>query len=116
MTQPRIIPRAAWRPFFDSLSNALVGKRAEIEASSLDLGDQVIAEWLPLVGITYDSHNDLLDVSMQGKEHFSHLIRHPHEIVVIEEADGVKSIAVNSVDGVEETIRFKAPLMLPEET
>jgi hypothetical protein len=91
----------------------LTGKRAEVEAASLELGDQVVASWLPIIGITYDSHNDLLDISMEGREHFSHLIRHPREIVVVDEADGIKSVAVKSKDGVEEIVRFKEALMLP---
>jgi Family of unknown function (DUF5335) len=49
------IDRAEWRSFFDAMSKALVGMRAEIEVASLALGDQIEAEWLPLLGITYDS-------------------------------------------------------------
>jgi len=113
MAQPSSVPKSAWRPFFDTISTALIGKRAEVEAASLDLGDQVVAEWLPLIGITYDSHNDLLDVAMQGREHLSHLIRHPRDIVVVEAAGGIKSMAVKTEDGVEEIIRFKDVLMLP---
>jgi len=55
------VPKAEWRAFFDRMSKALTGKRAEIEVASLDLGDQITAEWLPLIGITYDLHDDLLD-------------------------------------------------------
>jgi hypothetical protein len=36
------------------LSQGLVGAQAEIEVASLDLGDQIEAEWLPLLGITYE--------------------------------------------------------------
>jgi len=32
------IPQAEWRAFFDGLADALVGKRVEVEAASLDLG------------------------------------------------------------------------------
>ncbi len=116
MTQPSSVPRTAWRPFFDNLSKAVAGKSAEVESASLDLGDQIVAEWLPLIGITYDSSNDLLDVSMQGREHLSHLIRHPREIVDVEEAGELESVAVKTEDGTEETIRFKARLMLPAST
>ena len=49
------VPPSEWRAFFDRMSKALLGKWAEIEVASLDLGDQIIAEWVPLLGITYDS-------------------------------------------------------------
>ena len=48
------IDKQHWRAFFDWLSHGLLGARAEIEVASLDLGDQIEAEWLPLLGITYD--------------------------------------------------------------
>lgn len=113
MASARNVPQAGWRPFFDLMSKALIGKRAEVEAASLELGDQVVAEWLPLIGITYDSHNDLLDVAMEGPDHFNHLIRHPRQIAVVEGTNGLESVAVILDDGVEEVIRFKDPLMLP---
>ena len=36
------------------MSKALLGKWAEIEVASLDLEDQIVAEWVPLLGITYE--------------------------------------------------------------
>jgi len=46
------IEKPEWQAFFDTLSKGLVGMRAEIEVASLALGDQIVAEWLPLLGIT----------------------------------------------------------------
>jgi hypothetical protein len=43
----RKLEKAQWRPFLDTLSKLLEAKEAEIEVASLDLGDQVQAEWLP---------------------------------------------------------------------
>jgi hypothetical protein len=37
---------------------------AEIEVASLDLGDQIQAEWLPLIGITYDPNDDVVEVAL----------------------------------------------------
>lgn len=62
----RTIPQAEWRAFFDGLADALVGKRVEVEAASRELGDQIVAEWLPLLGVTYEAQDDLLDVAMSG--------------------------------------------------
>ena len=79
MSKLTMLPRAEWQPFFDRMAKALLGKRAEIEVASLELGDQIVAEWLPMIGITYDSRDDLLDVALDRTDH---LIPHPTEIVV----------------------------------
>ena len=67
MTTLRIIPKTEWRSFFDRLSKVLLGKRAEIEVATLDLGDQIVVEWVPMIGITYDSRDDLLDIALDGR-------------------------------------------------
>jgi hypothetical protein len=59
----------------------LGAKQAEIEVLSLDLGDQVEAEWLPLLGLAYDSKNDVLEVELEGMDH---LIPKPRDIYVEE--------------------------------
>ena len=41
MTKLLAVPAAEWRGFFDRLSKAALGKRADIEVASLNLGDQV---------------------------------------------------------------------------
>ena len=111
MTKLLAVPAAEWREFFDRMSKALLGKRAEIEVSSLDLGDQILAEWVPLVGITYDTGDQLLDVAFAGGT--NHLIRRPREIVVEEDAGGLKSVAVVDADGARQIVRLKEPLLLP---
>jgi hypothetical protein len=103
------VPQAEWRDFFDRMSKALTGKLAEIEVASLDLGDQIAAEWVPMLGITYDSKDDLLDVAL---DRYDHLIRHPKQIVVNEEQGGVASVAVVDADGTTQIVRMKQPLML----
>ena len=101
-----------WRAYFDRVSKALHGTRAEIEVSSLELGSQIMAEWVPLVGITYDSGDDLLDVALEGGT--NHLIRGPREIVVEEDATGLRSVAVVDADGARQTVKLKTPLPLRE--
>ena len=110
MSTLRVVPKAEWRSFFDGVSKVLLGKRAEIEVATLDLGDQIIAEWLPMIGITYDSKDDLLDVAL---DRMSHLIRRPREIVVEEGDTGLKSVAVVDADGARQIVNLKDPLLLP---
>jgi hypothetical protein len=110
MTKQTAVPPAEWRGFFDRMSKGLLGTRAEIEVASLDLGDQVLAEWVPLVGITYDSGDDLLDVALAGGT--NHLIRKPREISVQIDEAGLRSVAVVDAAGARQTVNLKEPLML----
>ena len=107
------LPQSEWRTFFDRMSKALLGKWAEIEVASLDLGDQIIVEWIPLLGITYDSRDDLLDVALDRS---NHLVRHPREVFVAESPAGLASVAVIDEDGARQVVRLKEPLMLPPAT
>ena len=50
----RKLERAEWRPFLDRVSKGLAGKQAEIKVASLDLGDQLQAGWVSLIGLVYD--------------------------------------------------------------
>ena len=109
----RTVPQTEWRTFFDRMSKALLGKWAEVEVADPDLGDQIIAEWIPMIGITYDSIDDLLDVALDRS---NHLIRHPREIVVEEGSTGLKSVAVIDCDGARQIVKLKDPLMLPPAT
>jgi hypothetical protein len=110
MSTLRTIPHSDWRPFFDRVSKGLVGKRAEIEVASLDLGDQIVAEWVPMLGITYEPHDDLLDIVL---DRANHVINHPREIVVEEEGDVLTSVAVVDAEGARQMVRLKDAMILP---
>src|SRR5215471_12246469 len=96
MSRVRTVPKNEWRDVFDRISKAVLGKWAEIEVASLDLGDQIVAEWIPMLGITYDSQDDLLDVALDRS---NHLIRHPKEILIEDDSSGLRSVAVVDADG-----------------
>ena len=106
----RKIDKPEWRAFFDWLSQGLLGARAEIEVASLDLGDQIEAEWLPLLGITYDSKNDLLEIALEGLDH---LIKHPKEVWADAGIGALLNFEVIDGEGVSQIIQLREPLMLP---
>jgi hypothetical protein len=106
----RDLPKTEWRGFFDRMSKSLLGKWAEIEVASLDLGDQIVDEWVPMLGITYDSRDDLLDV---GLDRGNRLIRNPCTIDVEDGAGGLAAVAVIDAEGARHVIRMKEPLALP---
>jgi hypothetical protein len=92
------------------MSTALLGKWAEIDVASLDLGDQIVAKSIPLLGITYDTGNDLLDIAL---DRVTHLIRSPREISVEELPTGLVTVAVVDSAGVRQVVRLTEPLTLP---
>src|SRR5688572_6930694 len=109
-----LLPKQAWKSYFETMSDVLIGKWAEVEVAALDLGDQIVAERLPLLGIAYDTKDDLVDVSLGGENRLNHLIRHPSQIEIVEDVDGVRSIAIMSGDGTVQVIRLRDPLRLPQ--
>jgi hypothetical protein len=104
------LEKSIWQPYFDAVSRVLSGKRAEIEVAALDLGDQIEAEWLPLLGITYDPKDDLIEVALEGVDH---LIPRPREVWVETEGLDLSSIQVIDSNGVRQIVMLRDPLMLP---
>lgn len=105
------IDRSQWAPFLDAVTNSLIGKQAEIEVVSLDLGDQIEAEWAPLIGITYDRKDDLIEIALDDLDH---LIRSPRELFIdYAVGDVVAAIEIVDGDGNRQIVRFKDPLALP---
>lgn len=104
------LEKTQWHPYFDNVSKILDGKRAEVEVASLQLGDQVEAEWLPLIGITYDQKDDIIEVALEGLDH---MIAKPREVYVDQDAVLLTSMEVVDQDNVHQIIRLRDPLMLP---
>jgi hypothetical protein len=106
----RKLDKKEWRSFFDRFSTRLEGKQAEIEVVSLQLGDQVEADWLPLLGIAYDPNDDIVEVAL---EDLDHLIAKPRELYVEEGPGGLAALEIVDSDDVKQIIKLRDPLMLP---
>jgi hypothetical protein len=106
----RKLEKAQWRPFLDTVSKLLEAKEAEIEVASLDLGDQVQAKWLPLIGIAYDPNDDVVEVALDGLDH---MIHRPREIYVDNGVGGLTSLEIVDADGVRQIVKLKDQLLLP---
>lgn len=103
------IEKPEWQAFYDTLSKSLVGLRAEIDAASLALGAQIQAEWLPLLGITYDPRADLVEIALEGLDH---MIRKPREMYADSGNGALLSFQIIDADGVSQIISLREPLML----
>lgn len=108
--ETKVIKRDKWQDYFDTVTKSLEGKRVTIDVSALKIGDQVEAEDLTLLGLTYDPKDDLLEVAMEGLDH---MIRSPKDIQLAFGEKGVEAIQVTNKDGVQQIVRLKDPLMLP---
>ena len=106
----RKLDKSEWNKFFDSMSRPLENRQAEIEVASLAVGDQIEADWLPLIGITYDPKDDLLEVALEGVDH---LIEKPREIHVDDTGAELSSVEIVDRDGNTQIVRLREPLMLP---
>jgi hypothetical protein len=107
---PRQLDKADWRGFFDQVSKILIGKRVEIELASLALGDQIEAEWLPLLGITYDPKDDIIEIALDGLDH---LIHRPQKVYIDGTPTALAALEVVEGEGIQQIIKFRDPLTLP---
>jgi hypothetical protein len=106
----RKLDKKEWRTFFDGVTTLLEGKQAEIEVASLRLGNQVQAEWLPLLGIVYDPKDDIVEVALEGLDH---MIPSPREIYVQDGTEGVTALEIVDADEVRQLVKLRDPVMLP---
>jgi hypothetical protein len=110
MSTTERLDRAAYRPYFDHVSRLLEGRRADIDITALNIGDQIAAKQLPLLGVSYDPHDDSIAIMVEG---LNHMVRHPREVFVQTEGSVLSSMEVIDADGVSHIVRFSEPLMLP---
>lgn len=110
MATTKQLPREQWHEYFDAFTKAFLmdpnPEAADIEIVSPELGDQLEAEYVRVIGITYDHKDNVLEVAL---ENVDHLIYHPKEIWVMEEDNGfVSSIEVVRDDDTREIIRLRS--------
>jgi hypothetical protein len=106
----RRLERGDWTGFCLQASRGLLGKWADIEIASLQIGAQLGARHLPLIGISYDPQGDVLQLIVGELEH---LIHAPRELYVDEEPLGLVVLQVVDAEGVRQIITLRDPLLLP---
>lgn len=107
------VDKEDWANFLQWVSEGLTGGRAEIDVLGLDIGAQVEARALPLLGLAYDRKSDVIEVALDGLDH---LIHRPRELTVHEEDAGLMSIRIIDEDDVTQLIKLSGPLNLPAPT
>jgi hypothetical protein len=104
----RSLPRAEWAAYFDAFSRAKqhTGRvdYAEVRVFSPEIGAQPETRWLPLLGLTYDPKDDLLEVQVTGLDH---LVAHPTAIYVEEAGGRLDRMEVIRRDGTQEVVEIR---------
>lgn len=108
--ETRRMEKIEWQNYFDFVSRDLPTMQVEIEVAGLEFGDQIQAEWTPLVGISYDPKDDVLFVHTAALDHAIH---DPQDIVLEGDETEIRSITVRDAEGSTQTVRFKEALALP---
>ena len=106
----RKLERSDWGWYCIRASRVFIGKQADIEVSSLDVGIQTEARRLPLIGMSYDPKSDVLTLLVGD---LSHLIHAPRELYVDDEPLGLIAFQIVDADGVRLIVTLREPLMLP---
>lgn len=104
------LAKAQWQAYFDRVSKALGAKQVQIHVTGLGLGDQIEADWVPLMGLSYDPKNDVFAVIAEGVDH---LIQHPKQIHIDHEVDWLLSVEAIDAEDNRHIILLKDPLSLP---
>jgi len=70
-----------------SAPKAVRGAHAEIEVASLKLGNQIEAQWFPLIRFVYDHKDNSVEVALEASKRdvVDHTIREPREIYFAED-------------------------------
>jgi hypothetical protein len=104
------IEKPDWQPFFDRVSDALGARSADMDIVGPQVGSQVAARHVALLGLSYDSRSDAVAVIGEDLEHN---ISHPREINVDQELDSVRSLEVVDAAGDHHILKLTDPLLLP---
>ena len=106
----RKLEKPEWASFLNRFNKGLTDTQAEIEVASLNLGDQIEAEWVPLFGVVYDRKDDIVEVAV---ENLDHLIRRPKEVYVEDKDGELLSLVVVDGEGVRHIVNFRQAVNLP---
>jgi hypothetical protein len=111
MGTTRLIPREEWESYFERYTRRYlegegdVHADAFVEVMSPDMGDQIEATLVPVLGMDYDPKSNAFELLL---ENVDHLMFHPSEIAVVEDDDGfISALEVRHEDGIKEVVQLR---------
>jgi uncharacterized protein DUF5335 len=106
----RQLGRDDWHAFLEHLTRTVQGRQTQVEVASADLGDQRLAENVPLLGLSYDTRGDIVEIEF---ETIDHRIVGPSALFVDQPPSGMIGLEIVDKDGTRTILRLKEPLLLP---
>ena len=109
----REIPREQWREFLDGFSRAHESSLATLEVVGRDVGAQVEARELPLVGVSYDDKGSGADsveilLGLTPDDHLTHVVPRPQRLWVMQDDDGAdQALDIEDRDDHRTLLRFR---------
>ncbi|HEX3523503.1 MAG TPA: DUF5335 family protein [Stellaceae bacterium] len=101
--------KSEWCAYCDRLSKNLANLRSEQVTASLVVNHHGVAEWVPLLGITYESKKDLFEIMLQDLDHWIH---RPETLYVDEGPKGVAALEIIDAAGVRHSLAISHPIKL----
>ena len=118
-TTTQEIPREKWRAYFDTLADECRGWGATIEELDRDLGDQPLADGVPLQGISVETAGSeagsiLIEAGDAGAPFIAHHIRRPRTVRIATTQPGADvDIEIESEEGGTVLVRLRPLAALP---
>lgn len=98
-----------WQDYFERISRAAMDKPVEVEVAGPRGGRHVEMRWLPLIGVTYDHKDDIIDIATDP---LTDIIENPREVLLDMQDDGLHGMEVVDAEGNHEIIKLKEPLLI----
>jgi hypothetical protein len=98
------------RELFDRVTKQLKTQTVEVDVASLQLGDQIEADWVRLLGLSYDPHDDAIEIMLDG---IDITVPKPREIHFDGTGSRWTALDIRDADGVQHILELKEPLLLP---
>jgi uncharacterized protein DUF5335 len=114
----REIPRPEWSSFFDRFSRTHEGWLVRLDEIALPAGPTALeVRALPLLGLSYDRHDDSVVIALGGRdgENLSHAIPRPSRVVVEQNDEGIdQAVRIEPERGEAARVSFRSAVR-PEE-
>ena len=105
----RRLEHSEWGRFCSFASRHLIGKRADIETLSLDMGRRLSVNRLPIHRLYYDPNGDVIEIWLAD---VLHRIHRPREMYVDNLLIGLVNFVVIDAEGARQIVMLHEPLML----
>jgi hypothetical protein len=105
------IARSDWARVCEQISELLEKSEACIEVMSPGVGHQVVSDWRPWLGISYDPEDDLIDIALDGG--VDHMVQHPQGLSTDAGLGDLHAIEITGGDGLQHIVRLRDQPALP---